>query len=144
MNQKNLIQKLEQIKMLSEKCLKELSAHPSINLEGIKKTISSKSKIPHMDLDFQTPIRPFIKKYAKGLSGPKKIVLLLAWLTKGNEGKEVSLIEIRTQWNKMKAHSLLNLKFNRFFSARAQENDWIERSGKGMYRLRPSWRDIFQ
>jgi len=144
MNQKSLIQKLGQIRMLLDEYITELSVRQNIKPKDIRENIGSQSKITTRDLDFEIPIRPFVKKYAKRLSGPKKFVLLLAWLAEGNEEKEVSLVEIITQWNKMKAHSLLGLKFNRFFLAQAQENDWIERLGKGVYRLRPSWRNIFQ
>jgi len=133
MNQKNLIQKIKEIKALLEECLIELSGESTItnkdSLQGVTKS----------SVDFEIPIRPFIKHYAKRLSGSKKFVLLLAWMTKGDEKKEISLSQIRAQWDKMKSSSLLGFKFNRFYPAEAQENNWVENTGKGMYKLRPNW-----
>lgn len=137
MNQKIIIQKIKQIKALLEECINELSVQ-----QTTKRNIGSQGKIITKDLDFGIPIRPFVKRYAKGLSGPKKFVLLLAWFVKGDEKKEVSLSDLQVQWEKMKGSSLLGLEFNRFFPAEAHENDWIERVRKGFYRLRPDWRNI--
>lgn len=104
----------------------------------IKKTIVSPAKI-----DFDIPIRAFIKKYAKGMSGPKKFTLLLSWFVKGDLKKEMSLKELEKNWNKMTAKSLLRGKFNRFYPAEARANDWVDLRIKGFYNLRPSWSDIF-
>jgi len=83
-----------------------------------------------------------MKSCAKGLSGPKKFALLLSWLTKGDLKKEVELKEIEGHWNRMT--SLLEMKFNRFFPAQAKDNDWVQSKKKGLYNLRPAWRDILK
>ncbi len=137
MNQKIIIQKIEQIKALLEECINELSIQ-----QTTERNIGSQGKIITKDLDFGIPIRPFVKRYANGLSGSKKFVLLLAWFAKGDEKKEVSLSDLQARWEKMKGSSLLGLEFNRFFPAEAHESDWIERVGKGFYKLRPDWRNI--
>ena len=90
------------------------------------------------------PVEPFIKEHVKGMSGPKKFVLLLSWLVKGALKTEVSLSDIQVQWNKMTRKSLLGMEFNRFFPAQARENNWVESKKKGSYNLRPSWKDIFK
>ena len=104
--------------------------------------------LPHnskvIDIDFGKPLRPFVKQYAKGLSGPKKFVLLLSRLAGGDVKKEVGIEEVKKHWNKMKAKSLLGLDFNTFYPTRAGENDWVETKKKGIYNLRPSWKDIFK
>jgi hypothetical protein len=93
------------------------------------------------ELDFEKPLRPFVKAYAKGLSGPQKFILLLSWLSKGDPKNEVKLSDIQEQWEKMTEKSLLGIKFNRFFSAQARNNDWAESKKQGVYNLRPSWRN---
>lgn len=83
-----------------------------------------------------------MKAHAKGLSGPKKFALLLGWFAKGDLKKEVAHSEIEAQWNRMT--SLLEMKFNRFFPAQAKDNDWVESKKKGLYNLRPGWRDALK
>jgi hypothetical protein len=96
------------------------------------------------EIDFDIPLRPFVKKYIKGMSGPKKFTLLVSWFAKGDLKKEIALSEIRRNWNKMRAKTLLNMKFNLFYTSQAKENDWVESKRKGFYNLRPSWKEIFK
>ncbi len=97
-----------------------------------------------MQIDFDKPLRPFMKNYAKGLSGPKKFVLLLSRLTRGDLKNEVELKDIQKHWNRMTSKDLLGIKFNLFFSAQARNNDWVESKKKGVYNLRPSWRQALE
>jgi hypothetical protein len=60
---------------------------------------SAKAKNPK--LDFSINIRAFVKRFATDKSGPKKFVLLLAYLTKGEIGKNVVLGDVRKEWGKM-------------------------------------------
>lgn len=94
-------------------------------------------------IDFSMPIRPFVKKYSKEMSGPKKFTLLLAFLSKGEVSKQIELKEIKKCWNKMTSKSLLGMKFNLFYSGNAKENDWVNTEKSGSYHLRPSWKEIF-
>ena len=58
-------------------------------------------------------------------------------------GKEVELKEIEKKWNSMT--SLMDrMEFNRFFSSQAKDRDWVESKKRGFYRLRPSWKGIFE
>jgi hypothetical protein len=93
-------------------------------------------------IDFGKPIRPYMKTYAKGLSGPKKFVLLLSWLAKGDPKREIALNEIEKHWNRMT--SILDMAFNRFFSSQAKDNDWVESKKKGFYHLRPGWKSLLE
>src|SRR5947209_11361747 len=88
-------------------------------------------------LDFDTPIRAFTKKNARGLSGAKKFTLLLSRLTKGDLTKKVELKEIKKHWNKMT--SLLGGEFNGAHSNRAIENGWVDSPKQGQYMLSRSW-----
>jgi len=57
--------------------------------------------------------------------------------------KEVELKEIEKKWNSMT--SLMDrMEFNRFFSSQAKDRDWVESKKRGFYRLRPSWKGIFE
>lgn len=90
-------------------------------------------------VDFTIPIRAFLKKYSAGLSGPEKFTLLLAYLAKGNENKSIALADIQSAW----PTSLMGGKFNPAYTIRAKDNDWVHTESAGSYRLRPSWKAIF-
>ncbi|MBI2644246.1 MAG: hypothetical protein HYW95_01900 [Candidatus Wildermuthbacteria bacterium] len=93
-------------------------------------------------IDFDKPLRPFMKQYVtKNMSGAKKFTLLLARLTKGDTKKEITLTEIEKQWSRMT--SIVGTDFNRFFTSAAKDNDWVESKRKGFYNLRPNWKEIF-
>lgn len=94
-------------------------------------------------LDFTMSMRPFVKKYSGGMSGPEKFTLLLAYLTKGDATKTVALSDIENQWSRMTGKGLLGMKFNRFYPSQARDNDWASTEKAGAYRLRPSWKAIF-
>jgi hypothetical protein len=94
-------------------------------------------------LDFSMPIRPFIKMHSSGMSGAQKFTLLVAYLTKGDLKKSVSLAEVEREWNRMT--NLLGGKFNGAHSGRARDNNLVETAEKaGLYRLRPDWTVIFR
>jgi hypothetical protein len=142
MDKAKLISSLQQIKALADECLACLG-----NSTKPKRTMKQPPALSRahrsLSLDLTKPIRPFIKRYAKGMSGPKKFVLLLSRLAGGDAKKEVAIEEIQKHWNKMKAKSLLGLDFNNFYPANAKDNDWVESKKRGFYNLRPSWKDIF-
>jgi hypothetical protein len=143
MDRDKIISALLQIRDLTGGCLADLDDSTKSKRPAKKLPASSHTSKP-IDIDFGIPLRPFVKQYAKGLSGPKKFVLLLSRLAKGDVKKEVGIEEIKKHWNKMKAKSLLGLDFNTFYPTRAGENDWVEAKEKGIYNLRPSWKEIFR
>ncbi|MGH9862186.1 MAG: hypothetical protein ACRD35_02050 [Candidatus Acidiferrales bacterium] len=140
MDEKKLIATLQQIKALAEEGLRAVADRPK-PWGRRKKPAEAKSHGP-LHVEFDKPLRPFMKSDAKGLSGPKKFALLLSRLTKGDLKKEVALKEIERDWNRMT--SLLEMKFNRFFPAQAKDNDWVESKKKGFYNLRPDWKNILE
>ncbi len=109
-----------------------------------KKVSAARAKVSRGTIDFSMPIRAFIKKHSTGMNGAMKFTLLLAYLTKGNAGKRVTLAEIEKHWNKMTAKSLLGMKFNRLYSSQARENDWANTEKTRSYHLRPTWKEILQ
>jgi len=143
MNSKNLAAKLENIKMLADECLADLNLSESTSSLKKAHRDSIKENKLNSKPDFTMPIRPFVKKYAKGMSGPKKFTLILAYMVKGDKSIQISLESIKNSWDKMTSGSLLGMKFNRFYSGQAKDNDWVESKKSGNYNLRPSWMDIF-
>ncbi len=93
--------------------------------------------------NFKMNERAFIKQYAKGLSGPKKFVLLLAYIVKGEVGKEISLSKIKERWNKMTTKSLMGYKFNLYYSNEAKNQGWVNSKKYGFYCLTSNWMKIF-
>ena len=138
MDKVSLFEKLKQIENLAKECISGLNYR-----SGAQKTIVGE-KISDRAIDFEIPIRAFIKKYSKGLSGPKKFTLLVACLSKGDLKKEIPLDVIEKNWNKMKSRQLLSMEFNRGYSLRAIENNWVEPKKYGVYSLRPLWKGIFK
>jgi hypothetical protein len=115
---------------------------------GQKHDVSAKSqrqqqpKTAVKSFDFDLQERAFFKRYAGELSGPKKFVLLVAYIGKGSLGHEVALKDIEPLWNRMT--TFMGGEFNRFYSNVARENDWVATSKKGVYKLRPSWLDALE
>ena len=92
------------------------------------------------DVDFELGIRAFVKKYATGMSGPKRFTLLVSYLTKGDPTATVSLKSVERNWNKMKG--LLGGPFNGAYSIRARDEGWLDTPMHGMYAVRPTWKEI--
>ncbi len=144
MNKKELEQKLRKIEILVQECLADLS----VEVADVKKKTAriavkaATSVIDGNKIDFSVPVRPFVKKYAKDMSGPKKFTLIVAHMSNGNLEKKVDLTEVEKAWNSMTA--ILGMKFNRFYTQTAKDNDWVISEKKGTYSLRPSWMEIFK
>jgi hypothetical protein len=86
--------------------------------------------------------RAFIKANGKGMSGPKKLALLVAYLAKGDAAARISTTDITSSWNRLTG--VLGMKFNPAHASRARENDWVDTEKTGVYHLRPNWKAIFQ
>lgn len=92
------------------------------------------------DLDFELPLRPFMKKYSQSMSGPKRLTLLVAWLAKGKAEVQVGRADVAKAWNKMKA--LMGGAFNSAYETRARDSGWVHSPKAGVYTLLPNWRDV--
>lgn len=136
-----LIEKLHMIERLVKECLAELGRQESSAPPKLKKDVRTRASSTIGSVDFGIPVRPFIKKYGKGLGGPKLFTLLVAYLSKGELNKEIKVSDIEISWNKMK--SLAGMKFNSKYPVIAKDNDWVESKRQGIYCLRPLWKKIF-
>jgi glucose-6-phosphate 1-dehydrogenase len=92
-------------------------------------------------------IRAFIKQYSKKMSGHKKFTLLLAYLVKGESGKEKSIEEIKKQWNKLKSvlknQKKEKMEFNNYYISEAKNNNWVNSKRHGFCYLTNDWKKIF-
>lgn len=138
-----LVRDLEQIRSLASRCIERIN-HDPLGPKVRKLSASPGLEAQPGKLDFDSHVRAFVKSHARGLGGSQKFVLLLAYLTKGQVGREVELKAVQKQWNKMTSSSLLGGDFNRFYTNAAKERGWVNSPKQGFYVLRPSWRDIFE
>lgn len=94
-------------------------------------------------VDFSLPVRPFMKRNARGVrSGPKRLTLLVARLAEGKDSAQIQRSEVIRLWNKMK--SLMGGEFNSAYETRARDSGWVGSPKVGVYTLLPSWKEIFQ
>jgi len=105
----------------------------------VKKKIEEKKIELTTDIDFSLNERAFVKRYTADKSGPKKFVLLLAYLAQGEIGKYVELSEVKNRWGKMK--SLLG-NFNMFYPNQAKTNGWVDSQKYGSYTLTKEWENV--
>ncbi len=145
MNIDDILSQLNDAKTIIGKCIDDLSGLKTANKKGIRATqkIKSTATTRASNINFKLNERNFIKTYAKGLSGPKKFVLLLAWITKGKVEIDVEVGVIKSKWNKMTAKNLMGYEFNLYYPNQAKTQGWIDSKKHGMYRLHDTWIGIF-
>lgn len=106
---------------------------------GVKATAAQSAPLSR-SLSYSLNTRAFMKKYAGGLSGSRKITLLLARLTQGKVGQEIALDQIVSEWNRMT--QIMGGRFNRAHATRAKSEGWIDQPKRGGYALSNSWKEI--
>jgi hypothetical protein len=97
---------------------------------------TTKARGALLELDFDLPLRPFLKAYSKGRSGSAKFTLLLAHFAKGKADVPVRKVELEQAWNRVTAHLG---SFNPAHTTRARDRGWVDSPKKGEYVLRPNW-----
>ncbi len=142
MEKDQFIATLQQIKAIVDQALKDSALHAATKKKTARTTTRPAPMTP-ISIDFDKPLRPFIKQYGKNMSGAQRFTLLLARLVKGDLKKEIQLKEIEKHWNKMK-RLMDKMEFNRFFTSQAGDRDWVETNKRGFYSLRPHWKQIFR
>ena len=105
--------------------------------KGVEQSI----KVKKSDLDFSMNIRAFINKFAKKKSGSEKFVFVVAFLAKGEVGKNISAHDIKKVWKKISAKDLLG-QYNSIYSTRAKTQGWVDSKQYGTYCLTNSWKEI--
>jgi hypothetical protein len=141
----DLLTRLRQARTLIDECIAGIKGQPQRKSAGTSAHAPRpKTASASRDLDFDVHERAFVKAHARKLSGPKKFVLLLAYMTKGQTGKEVQVKDIEKHWNKMTSKSLMDGEFNGFYPNRAKEQGWVNTKKQGVYILRPSWTQVLK
>jgi len=146
MDNSTIIQKLNQAKALVDQSISELT------LVVVDKKIPTTQSLETVEvfskkIDFEMNERAFIKNYGKGKSGPKKFVLLLAYLLRGKIGEEKPKEEIAKHWNKLK--SVLKekedekMEYNSYYAVQAKTKNWVDSKKVGFYFLKENWIEIF-
>lgn len=141
---KTLIKKVELARDTLNEILIDLSDATSGKAHATVKLSPSAPRTSVTSIDFSIPLRAFVKRHAAGMNGAKKFVMLLAYLAKGNLDKAIELADLEREWKRMTAKNLLAVKFNRLYSSEARENDWVHTEKAGSYKLRPSWKSVFE
>jgi len=142
MDKDALLASLKQIELHTKKCFAILEGESTARSSPKKRSAQAKeSRI--QSPDFRKPIRAFVKKYAKGMGGPAKFVLLLSHFAKGDMTREIACSDVEKQWNKMTSATLLGMEYHHSYPRRAVDNDWVDSKKKGLYFLRPDWLGIF-
>ena len=138
MEDQNLNQIITRIDKL-EKTVEELKQAVFGGPKEVKQLTKGKATQINVSLNN----RAFIKRYATDKSGPKKFVLLLAYIAKSEIGKDIEIGEISKQWNKMSAKNLLG-KYNRFYPNEAKTQGWVNSKEYGIYCLTDEWQEVYE
>ena len=93
-------------------------------------------------LDFETGPRPFMKKYATGMSGPERLILLVAYFAQGKIQSSVPRVNVVDQWAKMT--SVMGGKYNGAYDTRARDTGWLQSPKPGLFELRHGWEKILK
>lgn len=136
----DLASKLRSIRNLVDECLIAVTSGKA----PPKMRLSSPAVASHVVPNFELNERAFVKHYCKNLNGAGKFVLILAYLARGDELKDIPLTDIKNLWNKMTADALLGMTFNRKYPTDAKERGWVNSKKQGHYSLSKTWADIFR
>src|SRR4029077_1079141 len=110
-----------------------------VDVSSVVMPASGDGQIGFSTLDFNLPVRPFMKKYGSEMSGPKRFTLLLAHCARGAEGVPSNLEELARLWNSMKG---MGGTFNSAYPTRAKDNGWVDSTKTGVYVRLPGWTEI--
>jgi hypothetical protein len=114
-----------------------LSAAASVAARESRKAEARAPGAGSEPLDFTLPPRAFMKRYARDLSGPIKLTLLIACVAGGKVGAVVTRAEAEKLWNKMEG--LLGGGYNGAYDTRARDSGWISSPKAGVFQLREGW-----
>lgn len=143
MNNTELEKQLQIIKKTTEYALSLLGVEEKVPThvysvaESVEDTDTAEVKI-----DFSMQSRAFFKKYAKGFSGTKVFVLMVAYFINRQKAETIPLADIQKEWSKMKG--IIKYKYSSAYTVRAKESDWVDSPKNSFYSLRPNWKDIFK
>jgi hypothetical protein len=111
-----------------------LRRSPSVSAKVAGAEVSRKPD----DLQFTLPVRPFMKKFGAGKSGPRRLVLLVAHLAQGKVGASIEISTVQKLWGKMSA--LMGGSYNSAYVSRARDDGWVDSPKFGTVTLLSGWK----
>ena len=128
-----LLKLLQEIRALLDQALVEVQASsPAARQANREEPVRHAGQI-----SFELNAHAFMNKHAKGMNGSQKFTLLVAWLSKGVVGTEISTDTVGAHWNTMR--TLLG-EFNRVHGTRAKAEGWLDSPKRGTYVLSDFWK----
>ncbi|MFA7315346.1 MAG: hypothetical protein WC059_00900 [Candidatus Paceibacterota bacterium] len=143
MNNTELEKQLQIIKKATEHALSLLGVEEKTptHVHSVAEPVEN-ADTAEVEIDFSMQSRAFFKKYAKGFSGTKVFVLMVAYFMNQQKSDMAPLADIQKEWSKMKG--IIKYKYSSAYTVRAKESDWVDSSKSSFYSLRPNWKDIFK
>jgi hypothetical protein len=143
MNNTELEKQLHIIKKATEQALSLLGVEENTT-DVQARTVATEvnTDTSEVEVDFSMQSRAFFKKYAKGFSGTKVFVLMVAYFINHQKSEMAPLADIQKEWSKMKG--IIKYKYSSAYTVRAKESDWVDSPKSSFYSLRPNWKDIFK
>ncbi|PYO42614.1 MAG: hypothetical protein DMD29_03315 [Gemmatimonadetes bacterium] len=92
-------------------------------------------------VDFKLPLRAFLKKHATG-GGPQKFAVLLAHMTGGKTGVQVTREAIEAAWTRNKG--VLGVDYHTMYGTRSTGEGWSDSPKRGTFVLLPDWREALK
>src|SRR3989442_8249683 len=87
-------------------------------------------------VDFKLPLRAFLKKHATG-GGPQKFAVLLAHMTGGKTGVEVTREALEAAWTRNKG--VLGVDYHTMYGTRSTGEGWSDSPKRGTFVLLDAW-----
>lgn len=110
-------------------------------LESIVLTHQAAFESTQVIANFKLNERAFADKYIKGKAPEIKFAMIVAYLAKGDETKEVAIGEIKDIWRRMT--SILK-SFNDKYPTVAKTRGYVDSPRKSIYLLSSEWKELFQ
>ena len=92
-------------------------------------------------IEFSMNERAYAQKFCRPKSGPAKFTLLVAFLVRGEESKEIPYTEVKKLWERM---TVIIGKFNPAYSDAAKRLGSVTTPKKGFYQLAGTWREVIE
>jgi hypothetical protein len=142
MNTTELEKQLQIIKKAAEQALSLLGVEEKASDTQVRLVTEVAMDASEIEVDFSMQPRAFFKKYARGFSGTKVFVLMVAYFMNQRNSNMAALSDIQKEWSKMKG--IIKYRFASSYAVRAKESDWVDSPKNSFYSLRPRWKDIFK
>lgn len=106
-----------------------------------KRRVAKAPRVVSARSDFSKPARAFMHLHGRNRSGHEAFALLMAWMTKGETGKEVRVEDLRREWDRMRG--VLG-GFATIYATRAKDNAWVDSPERGVFVLLPDWEELLK